>query len=889
MAANGHSPVGNVSKVFILILYCCTQLTAQNPTSISIQDALLEVAKAHKLSLVFNADNIPDRKVEFPKNVKAATQLDAIFRNTNLEYRIDSNQIFLYVKRSLYGYIEDAISGERLVAATIYFPEDNEYAVANEQGYFSFQTIKDSVAIEVSYLGFSLLKITLGINEMDRPIVLKLQADTNLKEVIISDLATSAIDQNYIELNKGTDILLHQNQAVSAIGGEPDIFQAMMRQTGVNAGTDGVGGMHVRGGKNDQNLILYDGVKMYNSSHAFGAFSSINAGVVDQARLHKSGASGAFFGRLSSILDVRTKDPNLSLIKASAQVSTIASQGTIELPIIKDRLGVMVTGRRTHIDAYIKAKSSDSKLEESVLGETNYNFNDINVKALAKINARHRLYLTAYHGQDRYDDDDFKDDYFYVNDFEIEGEYEDQIIFYDWKNQFASLRYNLLLGSQTIVNLQLSSYQYLYRSFFEWDYIFEDVEEILFARDYRDFTSGIKHNEARLDFQMVSKHHHFSYGITYGRKNYNLGELTLEGYDEEPDPIDIFPLGDFLYTELIGNFESDELSLYLSDKYKINNDWLLEGGFYFSLFNSHLKDVVDERDPYSASGVHGYLKTLYQFNKHVSFGATVGSYLQTEHLLTTSDNGYPNDIWIPATLKLPAERSNQMELFVNMKSANHNLRISGYYKRQENILFYDTIRTLPTLTEIESDFLEDVLVTGVSDGYGLELNYSYQMKGKFAMNAAYTFSKNDYQFDQVNNGAAFPFDYSIPHTFSLGSNVYLSEKWTLSLDWYYASGKPYTLYSSLVEFSPIDRDVEFSILEPVTDNYNDQRLPSSHKLSFSLSTFWEWRKTRNDFSFGIQNVYNRKNVIYQYNLEGEGIQQQLGFSLLPMLRWRVSI
>lgn len=889
MIANGFSQVENVSKVLFILLYCCTQLTAQNSNSFSVQDALLKVAKSHKLSLVFNADNIPQQQVQFTENSSAHLQLDEILQNTDLEYRIASNQIFLFVKRNLFGYIEDVASGERLIAATIYLPENNDYAIANEQGYFSFHSIEDSVDIEVSYLGFSTLRKTITKDQMDAPIVLKLYADTDLEEVIISDLATSASEQNYIELNKGTDILLHQNQAVSAIGGEPDMFQAMMRQTGVNAGTDGIGGMHVRGGKNDQNLILYDGVKMYNSSHAFGAFSSVNAGVVDQARLYKSGASGAFFGRLSSILDVTTKDPNLSTVKASLQASTIASQGTVELPIIKDRLGLMVTGRRTHLDAYIKSKSSDTKLKEEVFGETNYSFNDLNIKALAKINASNRVYLSVYHGQDRYDDDDFKDDYLYLNDFEIEGEYEDQIIFYDWKNQFASLRYNLLVGSQTIVNLQLSSYQYLYRSFFEWDYIFEDVEEILFARDYRDFTSGIKHNEVRLDFQTLSKSHHFSYGVTFGRKRYNLGELTLEGYDEEPDPVDIFPLGDFLYTELIGNFASDELTLYFSDKYKISNDWLVDGGFYFSLFNSQLEDVFEEREPYSSSGIHGYLKSLYQLNKHVSIGATVGSYLQTEHLLTTSDNGYPNDIWIPATKKLPAERSNQVEVFSNVRVGNHNLRISGYYKRQENILFYDTIRTLPTLTEIESDFLEDVLVTGVANGYGLELNYSYLRQGTLAMNAAYTYSRNDYQFDEVNNGNAFPFDYSIPHTFSFGSNIYLTKKWTLSLDWYYATGKPYTLYSSLVEFSPLDRDVEFSILEPVTENYNDQRLPSSHKLSFSLSTYWDWKKARNDLSLGIQNVYNRKNVIYQYNLEGEGVQQQLGFSILPMLRWRVSI
>jgi len=156
------------------------------------------------------------------------------------------------------------------------------------------------------------------------------------------------------------------------------------------------------------------------------------------------------------------------------------------------------------------------------------------------------------------------------------------------------------------------------------------------------------------------------------------------------------------------------------------------------------------------------------------------------------------------------------------------------------------------------------------------------------INAAYTYNKVDYQFDNVNNGVAFPFDYSIPHTFSIGSNYYISNRWTLSMDWYFASGKPYTLYSSIGKFSPFDRDTETNnILEVISDGYNSDRLPDSHKLSMSLSTYWNWGKARSDLMIGVQNIYNRKNVIYQYELDFEGLQQQLGLALFPMVRWRV--
>ncbi len=859
-------------------------LVAQNNDQISIQDALLEIAKEHRLSLVFNSDNIPNRNVTLPNNSSSSSQLQAILRDTNLEYRIESNQIFLFVKRNIYGYIEDATSGERLIAATMFLPETRDYAVSNEQGYFALTTIEDVVVVEVSYLGYTTHSQTLTTEQMGTPIVLQLTPDADLREVIISDLAVTAVDQSYIELNKGTDILLHQNQAVSSIGGEPDIFQAMMRQTGVNSGTDGIGGMHVRGGKNDQNLILFDGVKLYNSAHAFGAFSLINSETVDQAKLFKSGASGSRFGRLSSIMDVKTKDPNLAKIKASIQASTIASQASLELPLIKDHLGVMVTGRRTHVDPYIRSKSSDSKFfNDFSFGETNYNFNDINVKALAKINARHRFYLSLYRGQDRYDDDDFFDD------LDFGGEYLDQVLYYDWKNQFASMRYNILLGAKTIANVQLSTYDYSYVSFLEVDETVQEEEDFFFSRSYQNFESGVQHDELKIDLQTITDRHQISYGIVAGVKNYNLGELTLEEYEFEPDYTQILPIGDYLITELIGNYESREMTVYLSDKFKLSNSWLIDGGVYFTIYNNLQTNTVDDDPEYQGQNLHGYLKSLYQVNDNFSFGGSIGSYLQTEHLLTTGDNGYPNDIWVPSTKDLPAERSNQIELFTDIKSNNHSLRLSTYIKQQQNILFYDTIRALSSLTNLETDYLEEVLESGNSMSYGTEVNYSYIKKGKFALNAAYTFGKTDYQFDQLNEGKSFPFDYSIPHTFSVGSNIFLSRRWTFSLDWYYASGKPYTLYNSLFAFSPLDRDTEVKgdLITVLGNEFNDQRLPASHKLSFSFSTYWQWGKTRSDLLLGVQNAYNRKNVIYEYELDGVGIQQQLGLAILPMVRWKI--
>ncbi len=876
----GYYHKGNASKYLLSILIFFLSpffIFGQKPALKSLQESLLDLARAEKMSIVFASNNIPKIDVSsLSKDRPVRDQISFLLKDTDLFFEIKGNQIFLYKKHKVYGYIEDKESGERLISATIFLPESGAYEVSNNFGYYSISSKSDTLNLEVSYVGYKTRKIVLTNEEMNRALNISLDQDNSLTQVLITDNLVSKDDRKYIELDKGSDILLTQNQAITALGGEPDIFQTLVRQSGVSSGADGIGGIHIRGGKNDQNLILFDGVKLYNSAHAFGMFSIASSGVVDQVRLHKSGASGASSGRLSSIVDVRTKDPNLKTIKGSIQLSTLAHQATLEVPIVKDRLGVLLSGRRTHVDPYINHITKKNIDDIEIEGASGYDFYDLNLKVYGKVDKKNRLYFSLYQGRDNYTDR------YNLNLLDYEPPYFlDEDIFYKWKNKLASFRWNRLLGKSSFVNFQVSGYNYDYRNKFAVAEFDGDFEYFISESRLISFNAQTTNYEIKADVETVWNNHHLKYGINASNKSYQIGEYvdtlleSANGNFLQLDPSQLNPI------KFLG-YGNDEMTFYLSDKMKISESWLMEAGIYQTRHRS--LDVDFPLDP--IWGTSGYVKTLNKINQNVYVGGSFGSFIQTEHLLTTADNGYPNDIWVPSTDNIPFQRSNQIELFSEIEAGSHNVRLSGYYKRQTGIIRDSITASLPGLADLFSEGWEFEVVVGSAKGFGFELDYTFELKDKISLHGVYSYGNMEYQFDAINEGAPFPFDYSIPHTFSLASNIKLSSKWRLILDWFYSSGKPFTLYESFIPYTPLD--IGGLSEDAAISSINEFRQPDIHKLSLMFSTHWKWSEIQNNLSIGVQNLYNRKNVILQYALYEEGIKGQKGFPVLPMLLWRMT-
>ncbi|MDF1695537.1 MAG: carboxypeptidase-like regulatory domain-containing protein [Saprospiraceae bacterium] len=879
----GYYLGGNASRCFARILllfffFIPVFLFSQSSDELPLQKALLELAKKEQLSIVFPSKSLPHSSRVVPlEGGSIHAQLKHLLQDTDLFFEIADGQIRLFRKHKLFGYIEDANSGERLMSASIYQSKSGQFSLSNAYGYYSITSVDDRVDLIISYLGYADKQITLSVDLMDKPYTILLDPDNSIDEVVITDNLVSQADQNYIELDKGSDLLLTKNQAVTALGGEPDIFQTMIRQSGIASGIDGIGGIHVRGGKNDQNLMLMDGVKLYNSSHGFGMFSAVNSGVVDQLRLHKSGSSGAHSGRLSSVLNIRTKDPDLQKAQGQIQFTTLAGQASVEVPLVKNKMGFLLSARHTYIDPYIDYIAKSSDIEFFGEEKTGYKFNDVHFKLYGKINQRNRIYLSAFQSADNYDDvynadgiEIFEDPFYY--DYDIN---------YNWKNRLAAIRWNTLIGSSSFGNIQMSVYQYDYRNSYKDNFFDGALGNTISTSQFNTFNAQTSNYELKADFETLLPMHHLKYGLSASHKDYQIGEIlsifeeSMNGNFPDLENSEAIP------EQLLG-YSNLELTLYLSDKIKMSENWLLEGSIYQTIHRS--KDVDFELEPIFAT--HGYIKSQHRMNETTQMGVSLGTFIQTEHLLTLGDNGYPNDIWVPSTDLIPIQRSYQLEWYIEMIKGRHQMDISAYYKKQFGLLRYADYASLPGLSDLLPEAWEIEVELGEANGYGFEVDYRYHVAEEFSFKGVYSFGVMNYQFDNINGGFSFPFDYSIPHTISLGANFRVYKGWRLSLDWFASSGKPYTLYQSSIPYSPLDIDGNL-IVERISSE-NEFRLPEAHKLSVMFSTQWKLGSTKNNISLGIQNLYNRRNIVYRYLLEDEGLYSQRGFPLLPMFLYRIT-
>ena len=276
----------------------------------------------------------------------------------------------------IYGYIRDKVSGEFLIGANIFLHDKSGGTITNDNGFFSFPVKKQEHRIHFSYLGYrSEIRDIFALK--DTFVNISLHPDGLLNEIVImDDLLEEEHEQTASQQNMHIDKIRSSNH----LGGEADLFRYMATQPGVSAAAEGIGGLNVRGGSADQNLVLLDGVPVYNIGHAMGIFSVFRANAIKNVSFYKGGIPSRYAGRLSSVIDVHTKDGNINKLSGDATLSTIAFKGTLEGPVFKDKGSFLVSYRRTFIDVWIKEFTKFQNKGKDRIGSDNYFFSDMNTK-----------------------------------------------------------------------------------------------------------------------------------------------------------------------------------------------------------------------------------------------------------------------------------------------------------------------------------------------------------------------------------------------------------------------------------------------------------------------------------------------------------------------------
>ena len=374
---------------------------------IPLDSALLVLSANSGVGISYDSRIIPpNKRVTLSANqLMLGLALDNVLVGTDISYRIVGNQIVLRKEEvivqvkmaTISGYLKDADSGEHLVYANASTIEPVYGTSSNEFGYYSLTLPVGVYEIQYSYVGYETYTVDINLTQ-DVIIDAELSTSALLNEVVI--LGEIPKESKYSE--DFAEMPLEMLSSLPSLAGEPDIIRLAQSRAGVSSQVDGFGGLQVRGGSADQNLILLDGVPVYNTGHALGLFSIFNSSAIKSAKLIKGGFPARYGGRLSSVFDIRTKEGNKNEIKGDAAISPLLIRGTVEGPIKQGKSSFLLSARRTIIDPWLRPLSRYQFERNREDGQINFFFYDINAKFNAEIGKKHQVYVSLYGGQDKY-------------------------------------------------------------------------------------------------------------------------------------------------------------------------------------------------------------------------------------------------------------------------------------------------------------------------------------------------------------------------------------------------------------------------------------------------------------------------------------------------------
>ncbi|MDG2367300.1 MAG: TonB-dependent receptor, partial [Candidatus Marinimicrobia bacterium] len=301
----------------------------------------------------------------------------------------------------IYGFITDSTSGEALIGANVFIRETGQGMATDNNGYYVLSDIQlDEATLIVSYVGYVQYEKNISFQDnSSQNLLIALKPD--VIELFQVDVSAEEIERlNKIEPSRIT--LSPRVLKAQPSLAEPDIFRTIQSLPGVLTTSEFSTGLVIRGGNTDQNLILLDGITVYNPSHLGGLFSNFIVDAVKEAELIKGGYNAEYGGRLSAVLDIRSREGNRNKFEGSSSISVLSAQTTLEGPFLNGAW--LLAGRRTYFDKVLPLVS-DFNLP--------YYFYDLQGHVFTDLNEKDRLSLSFYRGVDdlQYTDLDLNSDW----------------------------------------------------------------------------------------------------------------------------------------------------------------------------------------------------------------------------------------------------------------------------------------------------------------------------------------------------------------------------------------------------------------------------------------------------------------------------------------------
>lgn len=834
-----------------------------------LSNVIVDLSKKSKVNIVFKITDIPEKNINlYAPDYTLKDILDYIIKGTNLIYDIVDKQIVIFIPNkeekqeyTVKGYIRDVSTGEKLVYANIYLPDFTRGTISNEYGFFSMKLKKGDNKIVFSYLGYNSKTIDVSIKK-DYDIIIGLQPkpDKLLNQVLIVD---SKLKHKRLAFYEPERIDIDRVENMVHLVGEDDILRFTYVQPGVLTGADGFGGIHVRGGNSGDNMILLDGVPVYNAQHAIGLFSIFNSSVIKNSRFLKGNFPARYGGGLGSVLDIRTRDGNNKKFGGELDIGLLTVKGLFEGPIVDNKSSLLISFRRTYFDIWDKTISN--LLSDAFKNKDfSYYFYDFNIKMNFKLNKRNRLFFSLYNGSDS----------FFNESKEYKSTLQDTLKAINsnewlWGNTLLSAQWNHQPGKRIFINTSifLSKYQLKSNSF---DSNSLDSKFSNFIFNGRTMDSKVNDVGIKLDFDFsLNNNHYMKWGILSVLHNIEpfvfIRTNTLEKIPED------LPKVSDLRNEIKSYLnESYENRFYFEDKMVLGNSTNLNVGLHLAHFNT------ENQNYYS-------LEPRIIFNQGIGnstiFSLSITRMSQFVHTLTNNGLGLPSEILLPSSEYLFPEKIWHFNTgFLFDLTKNLTLSAEVYYKNAKNIVEHKEGSYF--IVSNDSDW-ENFIPAGVGHMYGFETQLKYNSsRWKFWLN--YSYSKSERSYEHILDGEFFEYRFSRKHYFNFNSVYKITDNMNAYVTVVYGSGNPYTLPTQLTPDNQL-----------VYEEKNNWKLPYYQRIDVGVQTKLKVKKIEQEFKFGIYNILNRSNPFYiefnatQKTLLNSDFKEIYVFPFLPSISYKI--
>ncbi|MCB8998519.1 MAG: TonB-dependent receptor [Bacteroidales bacterium] len=796
---------------------------------VSLPEALQELSLKTGASFSYNPDRIDSLKLITISAHDMSLQeiLNRILPEMDLEYLVVEGKIVLKKSRNksgqtqevsekrlftLSGFMKDQSSGEVLIGGSVSLPGMPTGCTSNEYGFYSMQLPEGEYEILYSYLGYQPLIQTIVL-QSDYRISVELKTKArDIEEVkiisTIEDEATAATQTSQSNLRAKSI------RRMPEFMGETDVIKSLQTIPGIKFYGEGSTLFYVRGGNRDQNLILVDEAVLYNPSHLLGLFSSLSPGAINSVKVYKGDIPAEYGGRLSSLVDIKTREGNLKDIHLQANTGLFATSISAEGPIAKNKSSYFFSVRRSQLKWILRNSAPDLK---------DLYFSDLNFKFNFRLNDNNRIFFSTYAGKDKY-----------LN----QGNGNTNGI--QWENVAGTLRWNHIFNERLFSNTSFTGSRY-------------DYDFITSSERAEMWNSHISNFNLKSDFSFYqSPSSTLKFGVLLGNHYYNPGNFQ-SGINADPGLPRVSPRN------------TREQALYISSEQEINEKISLRIGFRFSgwanvgeayeiLYRNHVPfdtAYFPKGNTYNRFLIpEPRISFRFWLRKNSSFKTSFSHTSQFENLLSNSISPFTSlEVWLPASTNIKPQISDQFVISFqqNFENIHCSLTAEAFYKKMQNQIDY-----IDHAKMLFNPFIEAELRFGTTRSQGIELMFS-KTAGPLQGWLAYTLSSTFMDFPDLNQGRPYRASYDRPNDLSIVMQYQIKPRWQISGNWIIMSGGR---YSSPTGFYTYD-----NYLLPIYEEKNNAKLPVYHRLDVSSEFILskESRKLEHILKFSLFNAYGHKN------------------------------